>query len=173
MFSRSNFTNLIIVTATVFTISCGGSKYKQSNSQDVIVHELSDAEMLNPVNVHDNTGQCILKNIFQSLLDIDFKTLEIIPVLAQSRPQIEKNPDGGLLITYEIRPEAKWDNGSPITAKDVEFTIKVIKNPKVNNPSAKPYYEFISDIKLYDDDPLKFTLVCNQTYILAETSSGD
>jgi len=61
----------------------------------------------------------------------------------------------------------------PITAKDIEFTLKVIKNPKVDNARTKPYYEFIEDIKFYDNDPLKFTFICKEVYILAESSSGD
>lgn len=164
-----------ILTSISFVLlfSDCSSDYVQKEKNEVIVHELSDAEMLNPINVHDNTGQCIVKNIYQSLLDFDFNTLQPVAILAESRPAIEKTPEGGMLLTYRIRPEAKWDNGNPITAKDVEFTLKVIKNPKVNNQSNKPYYEFINDIKFYDDDPLKFTLVSNTVYILAEPSSGD
>ena len=64
-------------------------------------------------------------------MEIDFKSLELTPLLAEKRPDIEQTPEGGLRITYTIRPEAKWDNGTPVTAKDVEFTLKVIKNPKV------------------------------------------
>jgi peptide/nickel transport system substrate-binding protein len=165
---------IVSAVATLILVSCGGGESKKvTGSPDVIVHELSDADMLNPTNYTDAGAGYILKNIFQSLLEIDFKTLELTPVLAESRPQIEKTPEGGLRITYTIRPEAKWDNGQPITPQDVEFTLKVIKNPKVKNERIRPYYEFITDFVTYPEEPRKFTLVSNTVYILAEASSGD
>jgi peptide/nickel transport system substrate-binding protein len=165
---------VVSAVATLVLVSCGGGESKKiTGSPDVIVHELSDADMLNPTNYTDAGAGYILKNIFQSLMEIDFKTLELTPLLAESRPQIEKTPEGGLRITYTIRPEAKWDNGQPITPQDVEFTLKVIKNPKVKNERIRPYYEFITDIVTYPEEPRKFTLVSNTVYILAEASSGD
>lgn len=122
---------VVSAVATLVLVSCGGSEdRKVTGSPDVIVHELSDADMLNPTNYTDAGAGYILKNIFQSLLEIDFKTLELTPVLAEGRPQIEKTSEGGLRITYIIRPEAKWDNGQPVTPQDVEFTLKVIKTRK-------------------------------------------
>ncbi len=160
--------------------SCGGDKSNNKNTDEVknnspivISHELSDAQMLNPVDYSDAGAGYILSNMFYSLLAIDFNTLESVPVVAESRPEIEVTKDGNMNITYNIRPEAKWDDGTQITAKDVEFAIKVIKNPKVDNLNNKPYYEFIRDMVFYDDDPLKFTFICKGVYILAEVQSGD
>jgi peptide/nickel transport system substrate-binding protein len=165
----------IAVSLTTLTlVSCKSDEKAISNENpEVTIHELSDADMLNPVNYTDAGAGYILTNTHQPLLGIDFKTLELVPVLAEARPEIEKRPEGGMLITYKIRPEARWDDGTPITAKDVEFTLKVIKNPKVDNQNRKPYYEFIEDIKFYEGDPLKFTFICKDVYILAEASSGD
>ncbi len=167
---------LLIVSAiaTSFLVSCGGGESKKiTGSPDVIIHELSDADMLNPTNYSDAGAGYIIKNIYSSLMEIDFKKLELTPLLAEARPQIEKTPEGGLRITYTIRPEAKWDNGQAITPQDVEFTLKVIKNPKVKNERIRPYYEFITDFVTYPEEPRKFTLVSNTVYILAEASSGD
>lgn len=145
---------------------------KEKKQDAVIVHNLSDPDMLNPINGTDASGKAMMRNIFQCLMDVDYRTLQLVPILAESKPEIIKTPEGGLQITYRIRPEAKWDNGKPVTAKDVEFTYKVIKNPKVNNMPVKPYFEFIKDIKLYDEDPLKFTIIADKVYIRAEYTSA-
>lgn len=169
-----NFLRHFLSLSVVIALhSCGNGQKKITGSPDVIVHELSDADMLNPINYSDAGAGYIIKNIYQSLHEIDFKTLEFTPLLAESRPEIVKTPEGGLLITYVLRPEAKWDNGQPVTPQDVEFTLKVIKNPKVKNERIRPYYEFITDFITYPDEPRKFTLVSNTVYILAEASSGD
>jgi peptide/nickel transport system substrate-binding protein len=161
---------LSIAALLQFLPSC--SSYVPQNNE-VRLHELSDADKLNPITYQDAGAGYILKHLFMTLLEIDFKSLELAPGLAKSRPLLEKDSTGTLRITYELRPEARWDNGQPITAKDVEFSLKVIKTPKVDNQPNKPYYEFIGDMILYPDNPLKFTFVCNNTYLLAEASSGD
>ena len=148
------------------------SSYVPQNAE-VRIHDLSDPDMLNPINYSDANAGYILTNLFPSLLAIDFKTNQLVPVVAVHRPVLEKMESGKLKITYVIRPEAIWDNGTPVTAKDVEFTIKVIKNPKVKNENNKPYYEFIEEMQIDPTDPKKFSLICNTVYILAEASSGD
>jgi len=165
----------LFITTISFIIfgSCSNEPKEITGSPDVTIHELSDCDMLNPTNYADAASGYIIKNIYQSLLEIDFKTLEMTPLLAESRPLMEKTPEGGLRITFTIRPEAKWDNGEPVKPSDVEFTLKVIKNPKVKDERIRPYYEFITDFITYPDEPRKFTIVCNEIYVLAEASSGD
>jgi peptide/nickel transport system substrate-binding protein len=159
------------VILVAFSINSCGTYTPQKN--EVRIHELSDADMLNPFCYTDAGAGFMLQNIFQSLLAIDFKTLEVIPVLAESRPLVEKDSTGKLRITYKIRPEAVWDNGTPVTGNDVAFSVKVLKNPKVNNQNNKPYYEFIEDVIVDPTDPKKLTILCRETYLLAESSSGD
>ena len=172
--------SVLIITISLSLISCGGGSENDTdtnsptNLSDIVIsHELSDAQMLNPVNYSDAGAGYILKNIFYPLLSIDFNTLELVPVVAEARPEIEITEDNKMNITYRIRKEAKWDDGTPITPKDVEFALKVIKNPKVDNVNNKPYFEFIEDMVFYDDDPQKFTFKCKDVYILAEVQSGD
>ncbi len=143
--------------------------------QDNVVrlHELSDADKLNPITYQDAGAGYIIRHIFMTLLEIDFETLQLSPGLAESRPVMEKDSSGTLYITYTLRKEAVWDNGQQITPQDVEFSLKCIKVPKVDNQQNKPYYEFIQDIKYYPEEPRKFTFVCNKSYLLAEASSGD
>src|SRR5688500_6859413 len=110
-----NFVKFAVFGTTLSVVlsvpSCSSYVPKQ---KEVKVHELSDAEMLNPICYTDASAGYILPNLFQSLLSIDFKSLELVPVLAESRPQIEKMEGGRLKITYSIRKEAKWDNGNPV-----------------------------------------------------------
>jgi peptide/nickel transport system substrate-binding protein len=163
--------NLFFLLTLFFIQSCTGGLPVRN---EVVVHESAVPEMLNPVNFVDVGSGYITNHIFQKLINVDFRNPDqFVPVLAENRPQIEKTPDGKMLITYHLRKEGRWDNGSPITAKDVEFSIKTIKCPLVNNPNAKPYFEFITDFKFYDDDPLKFTIISDQVYFLAEATFAD
>ncbi len=173
---------LFSVLALYLGLTSCGSDSQEKNSKNpeftnmsdvVIAHEMADASSLNPINSTDAGATYIETNIFYNLLSINFKTLELEPVVAQNRPEIEKTADGGMKITFKIRPEAKWDDGTPITAKDVAFSLKVILNPKVDNLNMKPYYEFVKELQFYDENPLKVTFICKDVYVLAELYAGD
>ena len=56
----------------------------------------------------------------------------------------------GIDITYQIRPEAKWGDGVPVTTKDVEFTYEVGRDPKSAVGNAE-LYRRITKIDLKDD----------------------
>jgi peptide/nickel transport system substrate-binding protein len=169
-----NYLMVSLCGGLLFLSSC--TSYKKDPLQ-VVIHELSDVDMLNPVNSTDaNMGQDIANNIFQPLIAFDLRTLKLVPVLADSLPKVSVDSAGHMLITFEIRKEAKWDNGTPITSKDVEFTFKAIKNPAVMDEQQKPYYDFVDDImyiKNYSENPRKFTIVCSEKYILSVIASGN
>jgi len=160
------------------TSGCSSGPEKKQGSGDakhpfqVVQWELSDPEMLNPLITTDATADLVLKQMFQALLEIDYKTLQLTPVLAEGRPVVEKTSKGGVNLTFRIRDEAKWDDGSPVTAKDVEFTLKAVFNPQVNNPAVKETMDFISDIQLYPQDPKKLTIMCDTAYFLLEAGCG-
>ena len=62
--------------------------------------------------------------MFDSLLDRDKDTLEMIPQLAE---KYEISQDG-LVYRYYLRKDAKWSDGSPFTADDVVFSFETIYN---------------------------------------------
>ncbi|MBN4065794.1 hypothetical protein JYT51_00510 [Candidatus Amoebophilus asiaticus] len=163
--------NIILLMIVLVLMFSGCARYERDPGE-VIIHVLSEPDMLNPLTYRSFESNNVLQKIFLPLLNIDFKSLELIPVLAEGKPEIKARAGGGLLITYNIRKEALWDNGTPVTAKDIEFTLKVIKNPKVNNARTRPYYEFIEDLLLYDDNLRKLTFVCKEIYTRAEAQCG-
>ncbi|MBI3502588.1 MAG: hypothetical protein HY063_12425 [Bacteroidetes bacterium] len=163
-----------LISSAFFVLIFFSCNNNFKNRNEVVVHLLAAPEMLNPINYSDSKSGQIINHIFQRLMDVDYRQPEnFVPVLSESRPQVEKTSDGKMLITYHLRKEARWDNGTPVTAKDVEFTFKTVKCPLVNNQNAKSYFDFISDFKLYAEDPLKFTIISNKIYFLAEAASAD
>ncbi len=171
MYKKCVFYSVFLALAFLMT-ACKGSKGDGKVYKDqVVVHELSDAEGLNPITTSDVSATSIKRYIFQSLLEYDFVTLKTVPLLAKSLPEV-KNTGSGMEVTYEIRPEATWDNGTPITAEDFIFSLKLAKVPKITNEHLKPYVEFISDIRTYPDNPRKLTFICNEIYMLATDVTG-
>src|SRR6187397_1432270 len=84
------------------------------------------------------------------------------PVLIKSLPEVSAD---NLEFTYELLDEASWDDGSPLTADDVLFTLKVVKCPLTDNPAQKTLYENVKTFIPDASDPKKFKLVMKKKYI--------
>jgi peptide/nickel transport system substrate-binding protein len=119
----------------------------------------------------DATAHAMFPVVYQKLLAQSFSGPEVLPVLAQARPQMTTIGDS-MIISWQLRPEARWDNGDPITAEDVEFSFKVVMCPGVNSQAYHSYIDFIRGFRLYEDDPLRFDMLCNKVYMRAEYSAG-
>ncbi len=61
----------------------------------------------------------------------------IVPDLAE-RWSVDK---AGKTWTVDIRPDARWHDGSPVTSDDVVFTIETLQDPAYTGPSATSWSE--------------------------------
>jgi peptide/nickel transport system substrate-binding protein len=84
-----------------------------------------------------------------------------LPEIAKGTATPEKAADGkdGIALTYTIRPDAVWGDGTPVTTKDVLFTWEVGRHPKTGVASSE-LYERITSIDARDDKT--FTMHVNK-----------
>ena len=47
--------------------------------------------------------------------------------------------DGGRTWTFELRPDARWHDGEPVTADDVVFTVRTLQDPAYKGPSGSSW----------------------------------
>ena len=64
-----------------------------------------------------------------------------LPTIENGLAKIEQQPDGrdGIALTYTIRPEATWGDGTPLTTDDVLFTYQVGRHPQSGVSNAELY----------------------------------
>lgn len=140
---------------------------KKKSKNEVVVHELSDTDMLNPTNYQSAEAGYLIGKMFSALLTRDPKTLELIPYVAKALPEADVDLEKKICrYTFEIREGATWDNGEQITGKDADFSLKVVKCPLVNCEPLKPYFESVSAVEIDPENPRRFTVVCNKLYHL-------
>lgn len=147
---------LLAISLLFFLSNCS---QPERAPEEVRIRLAMEPETLSPVSYSDGGAQQILNLLFQSLLSADLADNQIKPYLAAEMPQVERL-DSVSLFTYQIREEATWTNGSPVTAADVAFTLKVLKAPLLNNEILKPQVQFIQDIRIDASNPRRFTFVC-------------
>ncbi|MBI2990735.1 MAG: hypothetical protein HYY47_01145, partial [Deltaproteobacteria bacterium] len=133
----------------------------------LVIHSLSDPEQLNPLTSNDSASSEVLGYIFESLLVRDPRTLELKPLIAETRPVISKDK---LSYTFKIRPDVRFQDGRPLTGADVLFSIKAIKCPLVNAPFLRVYYNSVVDAQLLDEHTIRF--VTKEPYFLNESVLG-
>jgi peptide/nickel transport system substrate-binding protein len=152
---------LLAAVSMLLTTGCGDGECPAILSTDatrVKHHSLSDPQSLNPYNGQGETSTYISYQVHQSLYYTNFKTYKLEPVLATADPVFTERSDGFFDMFMEIRPEAVWDDGTPITGHDVAFSLKVMKTPKVDNQQNKPYFEYIKAIAVDEENPKQFSL---------------
>jgi peptide/nickel transport system substrate-binding protein len=181
IFKHLAFAAIVISAATL--VSCGGGakgakvKSARAGINEVIIHINSSPDKLNPVTLTNAYGQEVTNDIFMSVLGLNPDSMGvIIPALAVARPTVTEITDGeykgGLKIDYEIKPDAVWDNGTPVTGDDVAFTVKAYKNPKVDCDQGRPYFEFIKDVVVDPTNKKKYSIYTKDKYFLSELQSG-
>lgn len=119
---------------------------------------LADPESLNPVTSNDVASNDVLGPIMSSLTGTDPATLEPIPVIAS----LPVASDDHLTYTFTIREDATFSDGKPVTMEDVVFSFKVIKNPEVNAPFLRNYFNSVRDARARDAKTLE--VECSEPY---------
>ena len=176
MLRNHKLTSLILLLTSLILVQCGsGGTTTTTNSSDasrVKMFSLSDPQSLNPYNAQGEQRTYMGYQVSQCLVQIDFETYEIVPVLAKERPVFRDGENGLSIMSMEIRPEAVWDDGSPVTAADVKFSLKVLRTPKTDNEHLKPLLEYIKAVEIDVENPKKFDLII-EPYMIAEGTLSD
>lgn len=167
---------LVLITfSTLMFTSCKGKKGGTGGT--VIIREMGDADMLNPINHTSANARVVVEQIFMAVNGQEIKgDYNLLPILTKELGKVSEITEGewkgGMKLEYEIREEAKWDNGSQITGHDYAFTIKCILNPKTNCEHLKSYYGWVGDIVVDSANPRKFTVYSNKKYFKIEEFAG-
>ncbi len=113
------------------------------------------AQYINPLLCNYNEAdQDICALVFNGLTRLDERG-RVVPDLADAPPQI--SPDG-LTYTFHLRPNLRWQDGVPITADDVLFTVRLIQDPDFPGvPFLGELWRTVQAEKL-DDLTVRFTL---------------
>jgi oligopeptide transport system substrate-binding protein len=80
-----------------------------------------------------------MPQMFEGLVQVDWTNNQIVPAHAIS---YEANSDATVW-TFKLRPGLKWSDGTPLTAKDFEYSVKRVPDPKI----ASKYTAAVQNLK--------------------------
>lgn len=131
----------------------------------------SEPENLHPMLTRSSYAVQITSLILLPAAEFDPVTLELSPLLITEIPKgelvSEGKHTGGSMYTLNFRPEAKWDNGMPVTAEDYLFTIKAAHNPYVTASVWNRFLSFLSEVIIDPANPKSATVYIDSNYVLA------
>jgi len=78
--------------------------------------------------------------VYETLLKVHPVTLQFVPSLASHW----KISDDEQTFTFRIDPDARWSDGSPVTARDVQATYDLIMDESIRSPSLQASYRTYS-----------------------------
>jgi len=105
----------------------GGGRSGPSNDLLIVGYD-REPDTMNRYATHilEDIQTCVIEGLTTS-----DEHMNVIPVLASEIPTLENGgvklrPDGGMDVTWKLRPGVKWHDGTPHTSADVKFTVDAI-----------------------------------------------
>ncbi|MDR3641584.1 MAG: peptide-binding protein [Humidesulfovibrio sp.] len=106
---------------------------------------LGEPSNLIPPLASDASSHEIADFLYVAPLKFD-KNINLVPQAAQSFEILED----GRLLRFHMRKDIRWTDGTPLTARDVEFTYKLMIDPKTPTAYAEDFLA-VKSFKLLDD----------------------
>ncbi len=105
-----------------------------------------EPESLDPQVGTGQVEQRIYVALYEGLVEYDPQTLAPVPAIAESW---ETNSDS-TEYTFHLRPNARWSNGEPITARDFVYTVRRGLDPQLASRAAGQAY-YIANAKAFNE----------------------
>ena len=157
---RTSLTSLLVAAAIVVSLF-GSTAFRNAShhvaaaphgTSTVFVEPLASNTLwvgtLDPSLVTSALDQDIIQRIDAGLVKQVYsdntRRFTVVPDLAAGMPAVSKD---GLVYTFKIRSDAKFSDGTPVTAQDFAWSFRRVLEPKANSGAA--YY--LGDIKGAND----------------------
>jgi peptide/nickel transport system substrate-binding protein len=147
--------------------SDGGSRGRSGrgpSNELLIVGYDREPDTLNRFSTHilEDIQTCVIEG-----LTITDDRMNVVPLLATEVPTLENGgvrlrDDGGMDVTWKLRPGVKWHDGVPFTSADVKFTVDAINDPSYN-PESTDGFDRITSV----DTPDSLTAVVHYREVYA------
>jgi peptide/nickel transport system substrate-binding protein len=133
--------------------SGGGAAGRHAWSQPGVLRVaiVQEPKNLNPLLASTTVDAFVDRLMFEPLLSAD-PAGNPVPMLASEVPTVANGAIArdGLSVTYHLRKDAKWTDGTPVSASDVKWSWQALVNPN-NNVISRHGYDLVSSIDTPDE----------------------
>ena len=152
------------VSVAAFSVSCDRATVASGPTNDLLIVGYDrEPDTLNRFSTHilEDIQTCVVEG-----LTITDDKMNIVPLLATEVPTLANGGvrlrgDGGMDVTWKLRPGVTWHDGTPFTSADVQFTVEAINDPGYN-PESTDGFDRISSVDA--PDPLTAVVHYKEVY---------
>lgn len=150
-----SFVLVLLLTALVLS-SCQptGASTPATESSGIVIVIPEDPPSFNPIVADTGYDSLVMELVMLGLSDIDANG-NVFPELAAELPTVENggvvlDEDAGTMsVTWKMRDDVQWADGTPVTADDVVFTYDSIVDPELGG--WIPGIDYIDSVEKVDD----------------------
>ncbi|MBM3124574.1 MAG: peptide ABC transporter substrate-binding protein, partial [Chloroflexi bacterium] len=155
---------LIVGILLISLIACQPS-VPQALEKGMVIVIAEDPPSFNPAIADAGFDYLVMELVMLGLTDVDPQG-NIFPELAAGLPTQENGgvvvneDDWTMNVTWKMRQDVHWADGTPVTVNDVVFTFDAIMNPETG--AGIPGIEYVDSVEKVDD--YAFTIHYNSVY---------
>lgn len=145
-------------------LACAKGIPNGPSNELLIVGYDREPDTMNRFSTHilEDIQSCIV----EGLVTTD-EEMRVVPLLASEIPTFENGgvqlrADGGMDVTWKLRPGVSWHDGQPFTSADVQFTVHAVNSPEYN-PESTDGFDRITSV----DTPDSLTAVVHYKEVYA------
>ena len=136
-FSGKSLVVLVLLTAVLLS-GCqpGADATPAAESSGIVIIIPEDPPSFNPIVADTGYDSLVMELVMLGLSDIDANG-NVFPELAAELPSLENGSvvvdedAGSMSVTWKMREDVQWADGTPVTADDVIFTYESIADPEM------------------------------------------
>ncbi len=129
---------LSIVTAILASLAVAAAAPALAQSKDTLTIDApNDAATLDPHLQWDTDSYGVYRNIFDNLITRDTAG-KIVPQIATAWRQLDDTH-----MEFDLRSDVKFQDGTPLTAADVVFSVKRITNPALKSSQLSQFDQIV------------------------------
>ena len=141
---RRTFAPGALLTVVALTLVAVAPTTAGAQKKTLVVALNQDPDILDPTLSRSYVGRIVYAHMCEKLYDID-AGLKIVPQLAADLPAIA---DGGKTLTIKLRPGVKFNDGTPMNAEAVRFSLERHRTMKGSNRRSE--IESITAVEVVD-----------------------
>jgi peptide/nickel transport system substrate-binding protein len=123
-----------------------------AQKKTLVVALNQDPDLLDPTLSRTYVGRIIFAQMCEKLYDID-ENLHLVPQLATALPTIS---DGGKTVTIKLRSGVKFNDGTPMTAEAVKFSLDRHREMKGSNRRSE--LDLVTAVEVVDPVTIRLRL---------------
>ncbi len=142
---------LSVIAPVALTTGCGEPTVSgDEGSRPLVLGYSAELQTLNPLISTDQNANELMYYLLYTPLVVYDTAHRVHPWLAASWELDESS------VTFTLRDDVQWHDGTPLTAEDVKFTFDLAKHPEVASPLESAYLADVASAEVLEDGRIRF-----------------